>query len=203
MSWDPWAWSVVALSCSRLLFQTLCTAWSVKVSQIFDTATMKEETHLDRQTGHSYSSHWERNTLKWEIVLKSKIVRKKTKLLNCPEGGRGSYLHSFQGICMTTSLIYEVYMLHIFCYPLKETQGLVDDNGHRNLGQLLHNQRAGSLLRHNTKLTTGNSKNFQNKLWVSLFIVFLKGYLASLEQTSKCCSRKGLEALQNPTCNLK
>lgn len=48
-----------------------------------------------------------------------------------------TYLHPLQGLGLAAGAADKVHMLHVLCDPLQETQGLVEGDGHGDLGQLL------------------------------------------------------------------
>lgn len=55
-----------------------------------------------------------------------------------------SDLHALYGVGQQAGSVDEVSVFHIFCDSLQETQRLVEDDGHRDLGQLLskaHNMK--------------------------------------------------------------
>lgn len=49
-----------------------------------------------------------------------------------------SHLHALYGVGQRAGFVDEVCVLHVLCDPLEEAQGLVEHDGHGDLGQLLH-----------------------------------------------------------------
>lgn len=55
----------------------------------------------------------------------------------CSQPRSGAHLHPVQGLGLAGGLVDEVHVLHVFRDPLQEAQGLVEGDGHGDLGQLL------------------------------------------------------------------
>lgn len=44
-----------------------------------------------------------------------------------------SDLHAFHWVGQRASSVNEVHVFHVLCHPLQEAQGLIKDDGHRDL----------------------------------------------------------------------
>lgn len=78
--------------------------------------------------------------LPWRGAQSNRVTSSRCRGLAPPSAGP-AHLHPLQGLGLAGGSVDEVDVLHVLRDPLQEAQGLVEGDGHRDLGQLLEGQR--------------------------------------------------------------